>query len=124
MKLNKYIVLGMLFIMFKSCLYARDTTSIADFYEQTNPGKTATAYDIRSFVYGYTMSCESEVKGTEQQRQEFCECFANTMQNNMINKLSPKEAKETISGAAHGINPMPHSEVVFSDIREKCANIQ
>ncbi len=110
--------------MFKSCIYAEDTTSAADFYEQTNPGKTATANDIRYFVYGYTMNCKSEVKGTKQQRQNFCTCFSKTMQYNMINKLSPKEAKETISGAAHGINPMPHSEIVFSDIREKCANIQ
>jgi hypothetical protein len=124
MKLNKYMAFVIVFVLFKSLLYADNTTSVAEFYENTNPGKTATAYDIRSFVYGYTMNCESEVKGTGQQRKQFCTCFSKTMQYNMINRLSPEEAKETISGAAHSINPMPHSEIVFYGIREKCTNVQ
>ncbi len=97
-------------------------SSVAEIYKNGNPGSKASKSDIRAFVYGLTMNCKNNVKGSEKVKAEFCSCVVNTIEHNMINRLSPKEAKDTISGAAQGVESIPHLPIVYYGIQSSCEN--
>lgn len=95
--------------------------AISEFYDATNPDNTASIGDISAFAYGISMACVEQVQGTQQQKENFCECAKNKIIDNMSKKLSPKEAKEAISGAAHGASPWPYQDIAMSGF-DSCAN--
>lgn len=118
--MNRYsLVFPILFLLFTSIAQA-ENQSVLEFYDATNPGKTASKGDIAAFSQGFKAACLKNFMGTQEEKNKFCQCVFEMMQYNMINGLTPTEAKQTIRGAASGMQPMPNSEIVFFGVDETC----
>lgn len=114
-----YLYIGVLFLLSAVTVQA-ENQSILEFYDATNPGKTASKGDIAAFSQGFKAACLKNFIGTQEEKNKFCQCVFEMMQYNMINGLTPTEAKQTIRGAASGMQPMPNSEIVFFGVDETC----
>jgi hypothetical protein len=116
-----YLSFSILFLVFATDIWA-ENQSVLEFYDATNPEKTASMANIAAFSQGFKAACLKNFLGTQEEKNKFCQCVLEMVQYNMINALTPTEAKQTIRGAASGMQPIPNAEIVFFGVDATCSS--